>query len=70
MTLEQEGDYEDESADCKDTLEQEGDSEDESAASCKPRPEAQRLVLLRSSFRERVLYWQPTGPNPLYHRDD
>jgi len=20
--------------------------------------------------RERVLYWQPTGPNPLYHRDD
>ena len=20
--------------------------------------------------RERVLYWQPAGPNPLYHRDD
>ena len=20
--------------------------------------------------RERVLCWQPTGPNPLYHRDD
>ena len=20
--------------------------------------------------RERVLYWQPTGPSPLYHRDD
>ena len=20
--------------------------------------------------RERVLGWQPTGPNPLYHRDD
>ena len=20
--------------------------------------------------RERVLWWQPTGPNPLYHRDD
>ena len=23
-----------------------------------------------SSERERVLYWQPTGPNPLNHRDD
>ena len=22
------------------------------------------------SSRERVLYWQPNGPNPLYHRDD
>ena len=20
--------------------------------------------------RERTLYWQPSGPNPLYHRDD
>ena len=20
--------------------------------------------------RETALYWQPTGPNPLYHRDD
>ena len=22
------------------------------------------------SFRERVLYSQPTGPNPLHHQDD
>jgi len=22
------------------------------------------------SVSERVLYWQPTGPNPLFHRDD
>ena len=22
------------------------------------------------AFRERVLYGQPAGPNPLYHRDD
>ena len=36
----------------------------------------QLLVLDRSKrdrrvpCRERVIYWQPTGPNPLYHCDD
>jgi len=34
----------------------------------------ERVKMTRSprvvSLRERVLYRQPTGPNPLYHRDN
>ena len=28
------------------------------------------LSAVRQTSRERVCYWQLTGPNPLYHRDD
>ena len=31
---------------------------------------ALELVLSLPQARERILDWQPTGPNPLYHRDD
>ena len=31
---------------------------------------ARRVVQGRPCHRERVLYYQPTGLNPLYHRDD
>ena len=29
-----------------------------------------KRIRSREPLRERVLYWQPTGPNPLNHRDD
>jgi len=40
-----------------------------------PRARVQPLANLSRAMvtpkpRERVLYWQPTGPNPLNHRDD
>ena len=38
-------------------------------ASCVYRQGTIRTVLTERE-RERVLYWQPTGPNPLHHRDD
>ena len=38
---------------------------------CRPPPPWPHLRVARSeNERERVLYQQPTGPNPLYHRDD
>jgi len=45
---------------CKDFLLENGSSQGQNPA----------LTVLHVPRRERVLYWQPTGPNPHNHRDD